>query len=72
MIPSCLSSSLRSSVWISDEGLAVLSVLRRPTRLLTRLHLSLSGVGGWRPGQDLAEGHLPQEVIRRLQGVPGH
>ena len=68
---SFLPSTLRSSVRISSEGLAVFPVLRWPTGLLARLHLSLTGVGGWRPGQNLAEGHLPQEAIRRLQGVPG-
>lgn len=66
------SSFLRSPIWISSEGVAVFSVLRRPAGLLTRLRLSLPGVGGWRPGQDLAEGHLPQEALWRLQGVPGH
>lgn len=62
----------RSSVWIPDEGLAVFPVLRRPPRLLARLHLSLPGVGRWRQGQDLAEGLFPQEAVRRLQGGSGH
>lgn len=57
---------LRSSIRISYEGMAVFHDLRRPAGLFTRLHLSLPGVGGWRPDQDLAEGDLSQEVIWRL------
>lgn len=72
MVSSSPPPSLRSSIRLSYEGLAVFSVLRRQACRPTRHHLSLPGVGGWGPGQDLAEGHFPQEVIWGFQGVPRH
>lgn len=66
------SSSFSSSLRLSSEGLAVFSVLCRSAGQLTRLRLPLAGVGGREPGQNVAEGLLPQEVIWRLQGVSGH
>lgn len=59
-------SVLRSAVRLAPQGLAVLPVLGQPAGLPPCLHLSLAGVGGRRPGQDLAEGHLPQEAVWRL------
>ena len=61
----------RPPVWLSAEGVAVLPVVGRPSGRAPLLRVPVAGLRGRRPRPDLAEGVLPQEDLRGLQGVPG-
>lgn len=58
----------RASLWLAHGGVAVFFLLHRASFRPPFFHFTVTGGGGWERGEDLAEGHLPQEAFLRIQG----
>lgn len=61
-------SSHRAALWLPHEGVAVFLQLCGASVGPPLLHLPVACCGGRGPGEDVAEGDLPQEALLWVQG----